>query len=147
MRDVLDPKRFYKKENSKPQIPEFSQVGTIIEGPTEYFSGRLSNKERKRTLVEEILVWGEGDWPFQIKVPADSRSKDKRQEGALQKDEGHEKKEWVQRLMIFRISMLDRRYQCHLYLFDASTSTILTISAWYIVSRHRALGMEHTFIS
>jgi len=56
MRDVLDPKRFYKKENSKPQIPEFSQVGTIIEGPTEYFSGRLSNKERKRTLVEEILA-------------------------------------------------------------------------------------------
>jgi len=56
MRDVLDPKRFYKKDNSKPQIPEFSQVGTIIEGPTEYFTGRLSNKERKRTLVEEILA-------------------------------------------------------------------------------------------
>jgi hypothetical protein len=56
MRDVLDPKRFYKKDSSKPQIPEFSQVGTIIEGPTEYFTGRLSNKERKRTLVEEILA-------------------------------------------------------------------------------------------
>jgi len=32
MRSVLDPKRHYKKEGSKPQIPEFSQVGTIIEG-------------------------------------------------------------------------------------------------------------------
>lgn len=56
MRDVLDPKRFYKKEGGKPKIPEYSQVGTIIEGPTEYFSARLTNKERKRTLVEEILV-------------------------------------------------------------------------------------------
>ncbi|KAF4632592.1 hypothetical protein G7Y89_g5531 [Cudoniella acicularis] len=55
MRSVLDPKRHYKKEASRPQIPEFSQVGTIIEGPTEYFTGRLSNKERKRTLIEEVL--------------------------------------------------------------------------------------------
>ncbi len=56
MRDVLDPKRHYKKEGSKPRIPEFSQVGTIIEGPTEFFSARLTNKERKRTLVEEVLA-------------------------------------------------------------------------------------------
>ncbi|KAH8683277.1 Fcf2 pre-rRNA processing-domain-containing protein [Tricladium varicosporioides] len=55
MRSVLDPKRHYKKEGSKAQIPEFSQVGTIIEGPTEFFTGRLSNKERKRTLVEEVM--------------------------------------------------------------------------------------------
>lgn len=55
MRSVLDPKRHYKKEASKPQVPEYSQVGTIIEGPTEYFSSRLSNKDRKRTLVEETL--------------------------------------------------------------------------------------------
>jgi len=55
MRGVLDPKRFYKKEGAKPKIPEFSQVGTIIEGPTEFFSGRLSNKDRKRTFVEEVL--------------------------------------------------------------------------------------------
>ncbi|TVY53638.1 rRNA-processing protein fcf2, partial [Lachnellula cervina] len=55
MRAVLDPKRHYKKEGSKPQIPEFSQVGTIIEGPTEFFSARLTNKDRKRTLVEEVL--------------------------------------------------------------------------------------------
>lgn len=55
MRSVLDPKRHYKKEGSKQEIPEFSQVGTVIEGPTEFFSARLSNKERKRTLVEEVL--------------------------------------------------------------------------------------------
>lgn len=56
MRDVLDPKRFYKKDAAKSAVPEYSQVGTIIEGPTEYFTGRLSNKDRKRTLVEEILA-------------------------------------------------------------------------------------------
>jgi len=55
MRSVLDPKRHYKKEGSKLQIPEYSQVGTIMEGPTEFFSARLTNKDRKRTLVEEVL--------------------------------------------------------------------------------------------
>ena len=56
MRDTIDPKRFYKKDNKKPQVPEYSQVGTIIQGPTEYFSATLSNKERKRTFVEEVLA-------------------------------------------------------------------------------------------
>ncbi len=56
MRGVLDPKRFYKKENRKSTVPEFSQVGTIIEGPTEFFSARLKNKDRKKTLAEEVLA-------------------------------------------------------------------------------------------
>lgn len=56
MRGILDPKRFYKKENGKSNVPEFSQVGTIIEGPTEYYNGRLQNKDRKKTFVEEVLA-------------------------------------------------------------------------------------------
>lgn len=56
MRNVLDPHRHYKKENGKMKAPEFSQVGTIIEGPTEYYTGRVMNKERKRTFVEEVLA-------------------------------------------------------------------------------------------
>ena len=56
MRDVLDPKRHYKKMNSKSDVPAFSQVGTIIEGPTEYFNARINKKDRKRTFVEEVLA-------------------------------------------------------------------------------------------
>lgn len=56
MRSVLDPKRHYKKENGKAKAPEFSQVGTIIQGPTEFFSGRIAKKDRKKTFVEEALA-------------------------------------------------------------------------------------------
>ncbi|GLI82035.1 dTDP-fucopyranose mutase [Penicillium ochrochloron] len=56
MRSVLDPKRHYKKENGKAKIPEFSQVGTIIQGPTEFFSGRIAKKDRKKNFVEEALA-------------------------------------------------------------------------------------------
>lgn len=56
MRSVLDPKRFYKKMDSKPDVPPFSQVGTIIEGPTEFYSGRINKKDRKKTFVEEVLA-------------------------------------------------------------------------------------------
>lgn len=55
MRNVLDSKRFYKKDNSKASVPEFSQIGTIVEGPTEYFNARMTKKERKRTLLEEVM--------------------------------------------------------------------------------------------
>lgn len=27
----------------------------MVEGPTDFFNGRLTNKERKRTLAEEIM--------------------------------------------------------------------------------------------
>ncbi|RMY29586.1 hypothetical protein D0865_15479 [Hortaea werneckii] len=55
MRGVLDPHRHYKKEGGKMQAPEYSQVGTIVEGPTEFYTGRIENKKRKRTFVEEVL--------------------------------------------------------------------------------------------
>ncbi|KAI4745948.1 rRNA-processing protein FCF2 [Aureobasidium sp. EXF-12298] len=55
MRNVLDPHRHYKKENGKMAPPPYSHVGTIVEGPTEYFSGRLNNKDRKKTFVDEVL--------------------------------------------------------------------------------------------
>lgn len=55
MRGVIDPKRHYKKDG-KSDIPTYSAVGTIIEGPTEFYSARLQNKDRKRTFVEEVLA-------------------------------------------------------------------------------------------
>lgn len=56
LRNVLDSHRHYRSENTRGSAPEFSQLGQIIQGPTEYFSSRLPNKERKRTIVEEVLA-------------------------------------------------------------------------------------------
>jgi hypothetical protein len=55
MRDVTDPKRMYKKQG-KFKIPEYSQVGTIIEGPTEFHSARLTKAERNNTFLEGALA-------------------------------------------------------------------------------------------
>lgn len=49
-RSALDPKRHYKKD--KWEIPKFFQMGTIIEGNTEFYSSRLKRKERGKTMVE-----------------------------------------------------------------------------------------------
>ncbi|KAF2107507.1 Fcf2 pre-rRNA processing-domain-containing protein [Lophiotrema nucula] len=67
MRGVLDTKRFYKKTDSKSDVPAFSQVGQIIEGPTEYYTGRINNKDRKRTFVEEVLAQEEQTGKFKKK--------------------------------------------------------------------------------
>lgn len=54
MRNVLDPKRHYKKERAP--MPKFFQMGTVIEGNTEFFSARVAKKDRKKTIAEEILA-------------------------------------------------------------------------------------------
>ncbi|PIA34595.1 hypothetical protein AQUCO_03700112v1 [Aquilegia coerulea] len=56
LRSVLDPKRHYKKSDSKSKtLPKYFQVGTIIESPSEFFTGRLTKKERKTTFADELL--------------------------------------------------------------------------------------------
>ena len=38
LRGAFDPKRFYKSvDNSK--FPKYFQMGTVVEGPTDYYSG------------------------------------------------------------------------------------------------------------
>ena len=67
MRSVLDPKRHYKKENIKARAPEHFQTGTLIEGPTEFFSSRLLNKDRKRSFIDEVLAAEDSTGRFKSK--------------------------------------------------------------------------------
>lgn len=52
LRNFIDPKRFYKNPDKMKSV---IGMGTVIEGSTEYTSARLTNKERKQSLIEEIL--------------------------------------------------------------------------------------------
>ncbi|KAF4972619.1 hypothetical protein FZEAL_9562 [Fusarium zealandicum] len=53
MRGILDPK--HQKKALRATAPEYSQVGEIISGPTEFFSARLTRKERKGTMLQEVM--------------------------------------------------------------------------------------------
>ncbi|KAJ4312646.1 dTDP-fucopyranose mutase [Fusarium piperis] len=53
MRGILDPK--HQKKALRASAPEYSQVGEIIAGPTEFYSARLTRKERKGTLLKEVM--------------------------------------------------------------------------------------------
>lgn len=47
MLGVIDPKRFYKRSDyKKGKLPTHVQVGTVVEGPTEFRSARLKRSER-----------------------------------------------------------------------------------------------------
>jgi|SRR5579871_6638515 len=54
MRDVLDPKRHYRA--SSKTLPKYFQTGRIIESPHEFFSARIKKKDRKETIVQELLA-------------------------------------------------------------------------------------------
>ena len=67
MRSVLDPHRHYKKESRKGKVPIFSQLGTVIEGPTEWYSSRLNKKDRSKNFVEEALATEQDSGRFKRK--------------------------------------------------------------------------------
>jgi len=54
LRNVVDPKRHYKADDAKG-LPKYFQVGTVIEPAAEFYSGRLTKKERKPTIADELL--------------------------------------------------------------------------------------------
>lgn len=55
MRSALDPKRFYKK-NDMQALPKYFQMGKVVDTPLDYYNGRLTKKERKATLVDELMA-------------------------------------------------------------------------------------------
>ena len=55
MRGALDPKRHYKNESLQPLASGYFQIGTILEGPSEYYSARIPIKDRKRSFADEVM--------------------------------------------------------------------------------------------
>ncbi|XP_029906235.1 deoxynucleotidyltransferase terminal-interacting protein 2 [Myripristis murdjan] len=55
MRGSLDSKRFYKK-NDRDGFPKYFQVGTVVDNPADFYHSRIPKKERKRTMVEELMA-------------------------------------------------------------------------------------------
>jgi hypothetical protein len=52
-RNYLDPKRFYKSSDATGKVV---QLGTVIEGAAEFYSSRLSKKQRRANLTDEIMA-------------------------------------------------------------------------------------------
>ncbi|XP_034234998.1 deoxynucleotidyltransferase terminal-interacting protein 2-like [Thrips palmi] len=55
MRSSLDPKHFYKKNDFKT-LPKYFQVGRIVESAADFYHSRIPKKDRKKTLVDELLA-------------------------------------------------------------------------------------------
>lgn len=54
----LDPKRFYKSTGTgrkRGQLPTRVQTGVVVAAAHEYLSGRLTNRERKKSFADEIF--------------------------------------------------------------------------------------------
>ncbi|CAG9464654.1 unnamed protein product [Pedinophyceae sp. YPF-701] len=55
LRGAMDPKRFYRSMDAT-KFPTYFQVGRVVEGAADFYSGRLTKAQRKRTLAEEVLA-------------------------------------------------------------------------------------------
>ena len=60
MRDALDPKRHYKRNNElAKKTPKYFHVGKIIAPPADFYNS-LTRKQRKQTIVDELLA--DAEW-------------------------------------------------------------------------------------
>ncbi|KAH7000049.1 Fcf2 pre-rRNA processing-domain-containing protein [Ilyonectria destructans] len=82
MRGILDPK--HQKKALRASAPEYSHVGEIIAGPTEFYSARLTRKERKGTLLEEVMSSHDGT-KFSTKYAGIQKQKTSGKKGFYQK--------------------------------------------------------------
>jgi len=55
MRNFLDPKRFYKSADSK-SLPTKFEIGTIVAGSFDSSADRMTKKQRRSTIVQEIMA-------------------------------------------------------------------------------------------
>lgn len=55
LRETLDPTKFYKKK-ATDNVGKYFQVGTVVEHPVDFYSSRATRKERKQTLVDELIA-------------------------------------------------------------------------------------------
>lgn len=62
MRHVWNSKSFYKKSclndvgQSGPDTSKFFQLGTVIEDKTDFYADRVPKKQRKQTIVDELMA-------------------------------------------------------------------------------------------
>ena len=54
MRNAIDPKKFYKK-NDRNVLPKFFQIGQYIDGPLDRNSSN-EKKSKKKSLVDELMA-------------------------------------------------------------------------------------------
>mmetsp|Transcript_23176 Transcript_23176/g.77799 ORF Transcript_23176/g.77799 Transcript_23176/m.77799 type:complete len:113 (+) Transcript_23176:282-620(+) len=56
MRDVADRKRFFKSSDyKKNELPTAFQLGTVIAGATDFQSERIARRDRKQSLLQELM--------------------------------------------------------------------------------------------
>ncbi|KAL9989551.1 hypothetical protein ACROYT_G004113 [Oculina patagonica] len=54
MRNILDRKRHYKKNDSSA-LPKYFQIGTVVEGSAEFYTSRIPKRQRKNNMIDELL--------------------------------------------------------------------------------------------
>lgn len=57
-RQHLDPKRFYKSSGTgrkQGELPTRVQVGTVVVGAHEFYSGRLVKRDRRARIMDQVL--------------------------------------------------------------------------------------------
>lgn len=83
MRAAIDPLAFYRR-NDREVLPKYFQVGRIVDAPEDFYSSRMTKKERKRTMLDELLNDQQFAQTKRAKFNAIQQREKKKRRGAFQ---------------------------------------------------------------
>eukprot|EP00826_Nyctotherus_ovalis_P003972 TRINITY_DN10824_c0_g1_i5.p2 TRINITY_DN10824_c0_g1~~TRINITY_DN10824_c0_g1_i5.p2 ORF type:complete len:128 (-),score=50.89 TRINITY_DN10824_c0_g1_i5:141-524(-) len=55
LRSYITPHKYFNPHTTA-KLPKYFQVGTVVAGPTDFRDKRLTKRERKQNLAEELLA-------------------------------------------------------------------------------------------
>ena len=58
LRSYVNPHKVFNAGNME-KVPKYFQIGTVVAGPTDFKDQRLTKKQRKQDLAEELLEMDE----------------------------------------------------------------------------------------
>ncbi|RCN35750.1 Fcf2 pre-rRNA processing [Ancylostoma caninum] len=83
MRSAIDPLAFYRR-NDRAVLPKYFQVGRVVDAPEDYYSSRMTKKERKKTMLDELLYDQQFTQSRREKFNAIQEREKKKRRGAFQ---------------------------------------------------------------
>ncbi|CAI2347015.1 unnamed protein product [Caenorhabditis sp. 36 PRJEB53466] len=84
MRSTLDPLAHYRR-NDRAVLPKYFQVGRVVDAPEDFYSSRMLKKERKKTMVDELLHNEESLSKAKKKYAEIREKEQKKRRGAFQR--------------------------------------------------------------
>uniref|UniRef100_A0A5S6QUP5 Fcf2 domain-containing protein n=1 Tax=Trichuris muris TaxID=70415 RepID=A0A5S6QUP5_TRIMR len=91
LREVVDPTVHYRR-NYRKTFPKYFEIGRVVDNPIDFYSSRIPKKQRKSTIIEELLADAEAGRRMKEKYSEMAAQRNSRRKGKLHRRTKHRRR-------------------------------------------------------